>query len=70
MKRNELRISENPFGDYNISIWTIKPAPYKDWLITGSCGKTKFEAFLNLVKFLRRYKNLKELLYIRSIKHE
>ena len=70
MRRNEIRYSKTPFDDYNIFIWAIKPPPYKDWLITGSCGKTKFRAFISLVKLLHKYKSLKELLYVRSIKNE
>lgn len=70
MKKNELRISKTLIGQYLFSLWILKTYPYNDWLITGATGKTKVKAFLSLIKWLYRYGNLNELLYIRSIKYE
>lgn len=68
MKRNELRFGKNYLGEYKVSLWVVKPKQYTDWLISGGCGKTKVMAFVDLIKWLKKYNNLKELLYVKSIK--
>ena len=70
MKRNELRIGKNYLGEYKVSLWVINKKPYKDWLISGGCGRTKLKAFVDLARWLKKYNNLKELLYVKSIKKE
>lgn len=68
MNRNELRFEKNYLGEYKVSLWVVKTKPYTDWLISGGSGKTKFKAFVNLIRWLKKYNNLKELFYVRSIK--
>lgn len=70
MKRNELRFGKSYLGECLVSLWAVKQKPDKDWMISGSCGKTKFKAFVNLIRWLKKYNNLKELFYVRSIKME
>lgn len=70
MKRDELRFGKNHLGEYVVSLWVVKQKPYKDWLISGGSGKTKSKAFVNLIRWLKKYNNLKELFYVRSIKKE
>lgn len=70
MKRNELRFGKNYLGEYKVSLWVVKQKHYKDWLMSGGSGKTKFKAFVNLIRWLKKYNNLKELFYVRSIKME
>lgn len=70
MKRNELRFGKSYLGEYLVSLWAVKQKPDKDRMISGSFGKTKFKAFVNLIRWLKKYNNLKELFYVRSIKME
>lgn len=70
MKRNELRFGKSYLGEYKVSLWVVKQEPYKDWLISGGCGKTKLKAFVDLIRWLKKYDNLKELLFVKSIKKE